>query len=73
VRGVAPDDLPDPRAIQANRSADISERKPFSLSLGEGFTPSLTRRFAVELELLLSRLHGSAGSFTLGSSGIKRA
>jgi hypothetical protein len=69
---VAPDDLADPRAIQADKLANVPERKPFFLSLGEGFAPSLTRRLAVALKLLLSHLHSFAGGFALGVVGHRR-
>lgn len=56
----APDDLPDPRMIEADQLADVSEREPGLLGLGKGCAAGLPRGLAIAFELLLSRLYSAA-------------
>jgi len=58
--------------VEADQLADISQRKSFLLSLGEGPAPSFPRRLAVTLKLLLSSLHCLGGSLQLGVAGHAR-
>src|SRR6185369_12224102 len=48
---------------------NVSERKPFFLSLGESLAPSLPGSVAIALKLLLSNLHSFAGGYALGVVG----
>lgn len=62
----APDDLANPRVIQADQLAYVSQRKTILLSLGKCLTPRFPRNIAVALELPLSSLYRFAGGFALG-------
>jgi hypothetical protein len=59
----APDDLADPRVIQAHQLADFTERESGFLGSGKCLAPRLPCRLIVALELFLSRLNRVAGNF----------
>jgi hypothetical protein len=65
----AANDLADPRMIQADQFADVSEREAVLLGLGEGFAPGLPRSLAVALKLLLGGFDCLAGRIALGVVG----
>ena len=47
---VAPDDLADPRAIQADKLANVSQRESFLLRLGECLAPRFPRSLHISLK-----------------------
>jgi len=61
----APDDLTDPRMIQADQFADVSEREAILLGLSEGLAPGFPRSLAVALKLLLGCFDCLAGGIAL--------
>jgi len=65
----APDDLADPRVIEADKLADVSQREPSLLRLRECLAPSVPRGLAVALKLLLGRFDRFTGGFALGVGG----
>lgn len=63
---IAPNDLPDPRVIQADQLANLAKGQPVLLCLRERFAPSLPRSLAVALKPALSSFDRSSGGLALG-------
>jgi hypothetical protein len=66
---IAPDDLADPRMIQADQLADFTKREAILLGLGESLAACLTRGFAIALELFLGCRDRFTGGLAFGVVG----